>query len=257
MNSLLLGTLGGLISCLSTCVGALPSLFQKQGTRNPWKFVSLDFTLGMMLSAAAFSLILPAFKGVSWQAFNSVLGVGLALVAGVVFIQTLGGRIAQMQMRADSQRSQEQTQIAVRSWMFVTAMMIHNFPEGLASGASLNVENLAAGVTILTSISLQNIPEGLMTALAFQSLGMSPRKAFLGGVSTGLMEFFGGFVGGLVTTLTQQALPFMLAFAGGAMLFVSVKELWAQTQGHPQKALMNKSFALGFLLMASMSLISF
>lgn len=257
MHSLLLGTLGGLISCLSTCTGALPSLFQKQGTKNPWKFVSLDFTLGMMLSASAFSLILPAFKGVSWQTLSSVLGVLLALVGGVIFIQTLGGRIARMQMSPDSHASADQAQAAVRSWLFVTAMMIHNFPEGLASGASLNVENLAAGVTILASISLQNIPEGLMTALAFQSLGMSSRKAFFGAVLTGLMEFFGGFVGGLVTTLTMQALPYMLAFAGGAMLFVSAQELWAQTQGHPQKVLSNKSFALGFLLMASMSLVSF
>lgn len=253
MNSLLLGTLGGLISCLSTCAGALPSLFQKQGTKNPWKFVSLDFTLGMMLSASAFSLILPAYKSVSLETLGSVLAVSLALVSGVLFIQFLGGRIAQMQIGKDS----SQSQVVVRSWLFVTAMMIHNFPEGLASGASLNVENLAAGLTILGSISLQNIPEGLMTALAFQSLGMSSRKAFFGAVMTGAMEFFGGFVGGLVTTLTTQALPYMLAFAGGAMLFVSTKELWAQTQGHPEKVLWNKSFALGFLLMASMSLVSF
>jgi ZIP family zinc transporter len=71
------------------------------------------------------------------------------------------------------------------------------------------------------------------------------------------MEFFGGFVGGLVTTFTMQALPYMLAFAGGAMLFVSTKELWAQSGGHPGRVLLNKSFALGFLLMASMSLVSF
>jgi ZIP family zinc transporter len=253
MNSLLLGTLGGLISCLSTCTGALPSLFQKQGTKNPWKFVSLDFTLGMMLSASAFSLILPAYTSISWATLSNVVGVSLALVGGVVFIQTLGGRIARMQMSPDASDSQ----VVVRSWLFVTAMMIHNFPEGLASGASLNVENMAAGMTILGAISLQNIPEGLMTALAFQSLGMNSRKAFFGAVLTGLMEFFGGFVGGLVTSFTMQALPYMLAFAGGAMLYVSTKELWAQTGGHPGRVLLNKSFALGFLLMASMSLVSF
>lgn len=252
MNTLLLGSLGGLISCLSTCAGALPSLYQKQGTKNPWKFVSLDFTLGMMLAAAAFSLILPAYKRISYEAFGSLLGVSVALAAGVFFISDLGGRIARMQSRKSVQ-----SPVAVRAWLFVTAMMIHNFPEGLASGASLNVENINAGVTILASISLQNLPEGLMTALAFQSLGMSSKKALLGAFLTGAMEFFGGFIGGLVTTLTLQALPYMLAFAGGAMLFVSGKELWAQTQGRPEKVFVNRSFALGFILMASMSLLSF
>lgn len=252
MNSLLLGTLGGLISCLSTVAGALPSFYQKQGTKNPWKFITLDFTLGMMLAAAAFSLILPAYQSVSWETFGSMAGVSLALIVGVFFIKIVGGRIARMQNPAA-----ENSHLATRAWLFVTAMMIHNFPEGLASGASLNVENLRAGLTILGSISLQNLPEGLMTALAFQSLGMSSRKAFLGAVLTGLMEFFGGFIGGLVTTFTMQALPFMLAFAGGAMLYVSAQELWAQTQGHPEKVFGNRSFALGFLLMASMSLLTF
>ncbi|WP_413290825.1 ZIP family metal transporter [Bdellovibrio sp. HCB337] len=252
MSSLLLGTLGGLISCLSTCAGALPSLYQKQGTKNPWKFVSLDFTLGMMLAASAFSLILPAYKSISFEALGGLIGVSAALFAGVFFISHLGGRIAQMQ----TGKSEDQSQVAVRSWLFVTAMMIHNFPEGLASGASLNVENMKAGITILASICFQNLPEGLMTALAFQSLGMSSKRALLGAFLTGAMEFFGGFVGGLVTTLTMQALPYMLAFAGGAMLFVSSKELWAQTQGHPGKVFTNKSFALGFVLMASMSLLS-
>lgn len=253
MNSLLLGALGGLISCLSTAAGALPSLFQRQGTKNPWKFVSLDFTLGMMLAASAFSLILPAYRSVSWQALGGVLGVSLALLAGAVFIELLGSRMARLQRTDHAPISQNM----IRSWLFVTAMMIHNFPEGLASGASLNVENLAAGWTLLASISLQNIPEGFMTALAFQTLGMTSRKAFFGALLTGLMELFGGILGGAVTVVTTQALPYMLAFAGGAMVYVSAKELWAQTQGHPEKALANKSFARGFLFMASMSLLSF
>jgi ZIP family zinc transporter len=249
MNSLLLGSLGGLISCLSTCSGALPSLYQGS-TKNPWKFVSLDFTLGMMLAASAFSLILPAYRSISPVALGSVLGVSLALASGALFIKLLSGPIARLQnMPAD------QIETSTRAWLFVTAMMIHNFPEGLASGASLNVENLRTGITILASISLQNLPEGLMTALAFQSLGMNKKKAMFGAALTGCMEFFGGFIGGLVTTFTMLALPYMLAFAGGAMLYVSVKELWAQTQGHPETVLWNRSFALGFLLMTSMSLL--
>jgi len=249
MNSLLLGCLGGLISCLSTCTGALPSLYQS-GTKNPWKFVSLDFTLGMMLAASAFTLILPAYKSISFAALGGVLGISLAIAAGGLFIQFLSGPISRLQ-----NLPAEQMETSTRAWLFVTAMMIHNFPEGLASGASLNVENLRTGITILASISLQNLPEGLMTALAFQSLGMSKQNALFGAFLTGCMEFFGGFVGGLVTTFTMLALPYMLAFAGGAMLYVSVKELWAQTQGHPESVLWNKSFALGFLLMTSMSLL--
>lgn len=252
MSMLLLGALGGLISCLSTCGGALPSLYQKQGTKNPWKFVSLDFTLGMMLSASAFSLILPAYKSVSVETLSGLLGVSLALVFGVLFIRFLGQWIAGLQMGPNGDADPSQT----RAWLFVTAMMIHNFPEGLAAGASLNVEDMSTGIMILSSISLQNVPEGLMTALAFKSLGMTSQKAFFSAVLTGAMEFFGGVTSGLLSTLTNETLPFMLAFAGGAMLYVSGKELWAQTQGHPERALTNRSFALGFVLMASLSLVS-
>lgn len=253
MSTLLFGALGGLISCLSTCAGALPSLYHKQGAHNLWRFISLDFTLGMMLSASAFSLILPAYKNISFEALSVVLGVSLALVLGVLFIRYLGERLARLQERFGQQNEAPES----RAWLFVIAMMIHNFPEGLAAGASLNVDNLSTGVMILASISLQNIPEGLMTALAFRSLGMSSQKAFLGAAFTGGMEFFGGVTSGLLSTLTTTALPFMLAFAGGAMLFVSAKEAWEQTQGHLSRMLMKPSFALGFMLMTAFCLISF
>ena len=253
MNSILLGTLGGLISCLSTCAGAVPTLFRKStSSENLWKFVGLDFTLGMMLAASAFSLILPAFRGVAGAAISVAGFVLLALIGGLVFIHFLGKYIYSMQSQ-EVHDSKKQT----RAWLFVTAMMIHNFPEGLASGASLNVENLRAGLAILGSISLQNLPEGLMTAIAFQALGMSTRKAFFGAVLTGMMELTGGFVGGALTSFTHQSLPFILAFAGGAMLFVSARELWEQSQGRPEEVVRKPSFAVGFLLMASMSFFSF
>lgn len=251
MSSFLLGTLGGLISCLSTCIGALPAFFRKPGSTNLWKFVSLDFTLGMMLAASAFSLIFPAYQGVSAANTGPLLAITAALIGGILFIRHLGEVIGKLQSP-----EVKNSQALTRAWLFVTAMMIHNFPEGLASGASLNVENLMAGVTILSSISLQNLPEGLMTALAFQSLGMSPKKAFFGAVLTGVMELSGGMVGGALSGFTTRSLPFMLAFAGGAMLYVSTKELWTQSKGHPEKILWKPSFAVGFLLMTSLSLIS-
>lgn len=252
MNSLALGALGGLISCLSTCSGALPSLYRSRGTSNPWKFVSLDFTLGMMLAASAFSLIMPAYRSTSLETAGRLAGISLALFGGAFFIHFLGNWIQHFQSE-----SSKETKVSARAWLFIVAMMIHNFPEGLASGASLNVENIRAGLAILASISIQNLPEGLMTALAFQSLGMSPRKAFFGAVLSGVMELTGGTIGGWLTTLTAEALPFMLAFAGGAMLFVSCRELWAESKGHPLRILISRRFALGFGLMASMSFLSF
>jgi ZIP family zinc transporter len=252
MNSLALGALGGLISCLSTCSGALPSLYQKNGTSNPWRFVSLDFTLGMMLAASAFSLIIPAYRSTSLETLGRIVAISAALIVGALFIEILGKWIQTFQSKAS-----QQTTVSARAWLFIVAMMIHNFPEGLASGASLNVENIRAGLAILASISIQNLPEGLMTALAFQSLGMSPRKALVGAILSGVMELSGGIIGGWLTTLTAETLPFMLAFAGGAMLYVSCRELWAESKGHPIRILFKKSFVLGFGLMASMSLISF
>lgn len=238
MNSLVLGTLGGLISCLSTCLGALPSLYKKDSPSNPWKFVSLDFTLGMMLSASAFSLIMPAYKGVALQ---NVLLVSLTIIGGGVFLQIFE-KILQKEEKSS------------RAWLFVTAMMIHNFPEGLASGASLNVDNIKAGILILGSISLQNLPEGLMTALAFQSLGMGPKKALLGAFVTGFMELSGGFVGGALTSFTAASLPYMLAFAGGAMLWVSTKEIIAHSKEQHKLLVFNKAFVVGFALMFTLSL---
>lgn len=237
-----MGLLAGALTGLSTTLGALPVLRNKTTGWNPWKSLNLDFAIGMMLAAAAFNLIGPAYSS-----SHSSFGVSLALALGVASIYGLSHLIHGF---APSEWSHHR-----RAWLFVTAMMLHNFPEGLASGAALSADSisLANGWTVVGAIVFQNFPEGLATAAAFLSIGLSRRTAFLGAMATGLMELFGGALGGVFTALTSNSLPFILAFAGGAMISVTLEEIFAKMKETRMRYILQKQFVAGALCVILMN----
>jgi len=187
MGSALMGLIAGLVTGLSTMLGALPILKDSTKGWNPWRSLNLDFAIGMMLAAAAFNLIGPAYS----NSHTGTFGVSLALALGVVSIYGLSHMIHSI--------SPAQWSLHRRAWLFVTAMMLHNLPEGLASGAALSADSLshANGWTVVGAIVFQNFPEGLATAAAFLSIGLSRKAAFFGACLTGVMEIFGGALGGI------------------------------------------------------------
>jgi ZIP family zinc transporter len=233
MSGMMAGILAGWITGLSTIVGALPIL-HKVKSWNPWRILNLDFAIGMMLAASAFNLIGPAYSTSS----NS-LNVTIALLLGVGCIFGLSRWIHHLTPETGSQNQ--------RAWLFVIAMMLHNFPEGLASGAALSASTGATGWATVIAIVIQNFPEGLATAAAFLSIGFSQKKAFWGATLTGMMEIFGGTLGAIFTTTTASHLPLILAFAGGAMMSVTVGEVVVKLNEERWRYLYNPQFLTGCL----------
>ncbi len=234
MGSALWGLIAGLITGASTIVGALPILAKQRKTWNPWKSLNLDFAIGMMLAAAAFNLIGPAYTTNP----HGTLGISVALIFGIVSIYSLSHLI---HLFSPTEWSQHR-----RAWLFVTAMMLHNFPEGLASGAALSTHT-SGGWAVLGAIVFQNFPEGLATAAAFLSIGLSKKTAFMGAVLTGVMEIIGGGIGGLFSTYTTNSLPYILAFAGGAMISVTLEEVFAKLKETRMRYLIQREFIAGIL----------
>ncbi|MNK12041.1 Zinc transporter ZupT [compost metagenome] len=233
MNSMWLGIIAGLVTGLSTIVGALPILHRVKSW-NPWKVLNLDFAIGMMLAASAFNLIGPAYSSSS-----NVLGVSLALALGVFSIYGFSHLIHKW---TPTKHGKDQ-----RAWLFVIAMMLHNLPEGLASGAALSATSSPTGWATVIAIVFQNFPEGLATAAAFLSIGFSQKKAFLGATLTGVVEIFGGTLGAVFTTTTASHLPLILAFAGGAMMNVTLGEIITNVKEHHWSYLTRKEFLGGGL----------
>lgn len=220
MNGLELGLLGGGISALATSIGAILILAKNTKFGKFLENINMDFAIGLMLSASAFSLIVPAYESQSFvQSVElNVFLVTLAVITGVVFIRITGKLLDQVLSTKIGNLDNK------KAALFVIAMMIHNLPEGIAAGSSMTLPG-AQGGSLLGGIALQNLPEGFTTAISFLALGLSPVVAFLGALLTAGVELFGGIFGGYLSVKINGILPFLMAFAGGAMMNVVFAEL--------------------------------
>jgi len=210
-----LGFVASLVVGLATGVGALPILFIKK-VSDKLLDVMLGFSAGVMLAATSFSLIIPAIDlGGAWiTAFGIILGaVVLHLVDRFIphFHPALGAEGPPSRLS--------------RVWLLTLAITIHNFPEGLAVGVSFGSGDVAAGFVVAMAIGLQNMPEGLAVALPLLREGYSRRRSLWYGTLTGLVEPVGGLLGVALVSIFHPILPWALAFAAGAMLFVVSDEM--------------------------------
>jgi ZIP family zinc transporter len=210
-----LGTVASLAAGLATGVGALPVLFVKK-ISDRLLDVLLGFSAGVMLAATSFSLIVPAIDlSGPW-----VVVIGLAL--GAVVLHLIDRFIPHFHPILGAEGPPSRLS---RVWLFVLAITIHNFPEGLAVGVSFGGGDVAAGLVIAMAIGLQNMPEGLAVALPLVREGYSRPKALWYGTLTGLVEPVGGLLGVALVSIFHPVLPWALAFAAGAMLFVVSDEM--------------------------------
>jgi ZIP family zinc transporter len=210
-----LGTVASLAAGLATGAGALPVLFTKK-ISDRLLDVLLGFSAGVMLAATSFSLIVPAIDlSGPW-----VVVIGLAL--GAVVLHLIDRFIPHFHPILGAEGPPSRLS---RVWLFVLAITIHNFPEGLAVGVSFGGGDVAAGLGIAMAIGLQNMPEGLAVALPLVREGYSRRRALWYGTLTGLVEPVGGLLGVALVSIFNPILPWALAFAAGAMLFVVSDEM--------------------------------
>lgn len=233
-----LGTTASLLAGLATALGALPLLFITR-VSDKTRDGMLGFGAGVMLAASCFSLILPgidAAQALTGSKTQAALIVAAGLGAGALFLLLSHSLIPHEHFIKGSEgvSSLKLKQI----WLFVGAITLHNFPEGLAVGVGFGGGNIAEGAALALGIGLQNMPEGLVVAMALLAAGYSRARAFGVSLLSGLVEPIGGAFGAGITTLAQPLLPWALAFAAGAMLFVVSHEIIPESHrnGHERRA---------------------
>ena len=143
-----------------------------------------------------------------------------------------------------------------RVWLFIVAITIHNFPEGLAVGVGFGADGFATGMPLAVGIGLQNAPEGLAVAVALLGEGYSRMRSFAIAALTGLVEPVGGVLGAAVINISEPVLPWGLAFAAGAMLYVISHEIIPETHrnGHQRQATTGLAIGLVVMLFLDVSL---
>ena len=256
LNTLQLGILASFVAGMFTAVGAIPIFFMRRLSREVEDSL-MGFGAGVMLAATAFELVLPAAGiaeadlGSPWLA-ALLVGTGIALGGG--FLLALHRLVPHEHFITGPQSGADPKKIR-RVWLFVFAIALHNLPEGLAVGVGFGGEDLSDGVALAVGIGLQNIPEGLVVAVALLSLGYSRVAAFGVTLLTGLVQPVGGLIGAGAVTLMEMLLPWGLAFAAGAMLFVISHEIIPEShrRGHEGKATFG--VLLGFIVMLTIDLV--
>ena len=203
-----------------------------------------------MLSASFFSLIVPAIEAATERYGNGVAPAAIAVI-GILASMAIVAWLNEVLPHEHFATGREGPQSAElrRIWLFIIAITIHNFPEGLAVGVGFGAHGLSGGMPLAIGIGLQNLPEGLAVAVALLGEGYSPARAWGIAALTGLVEPVGGALGAAVISISEPFLPWGLAFAAGAMLYVISHEIIPETHrsGHQNKATFG--LAIGLVLM--------
>lgn len=255
MDIIWIGTLGSLAAGLMTGVGALPALFGRTLTRRA-RDALLGFAAGVMISASFFSLILPGIE----EAGETMSEVAAALIAATgVSVGALAVAVLNETLPHEhfiKGREGSDSEALAKIWLFVLAITIHNFPEGLAVGVGFGSGRVADGIPLAVGIGLQNAPEGLAVAVALIGQGYGRWEAWLVALATGLVEPVGGLVGAGAVSLSEALLPWGLTFAAGAMLYVISHEIIPETHrhGHQNRATAGLIFGLVLMMILDVAL---
>lgn len=220
MNPIYAGLIASLLAGLATVVGALPAFLPMEYTQRI-QGMMLGFGGGVMLAATAFSLIVPGTEAAIAQGASHIGAASImvfGVVLGAVFLLWVHDSVPHEHFFKGPEGVRNSN--LKRIWLFIIAIALHNFPEGLAVGVSFGSGNLAQGLPLAIGIGLQNIPEGLVVALSLTSQNYAVGYALGVTLLTGLVEPIGGAIGAVVVTFAQSLLPWGMAFAAGAMLFV-------------------------------------
>lgn len=250
-----LGAAGSLIAGLFTGVGALPVLLGK-GIGPRMQNTLLGFAAGVMLAATVFSLIIPGIdhgERLYGGATNAVLIVSVGILIGGLVIALIN-RYAPHEHFISGREGVDWLHLR-RLWLFVVAITLHNFPEGLAVGVSFAGHDIANGIALSTGIGLQNIPEGLAVAVALMSAGYGRMVSVGIATATGLVEPIGGMIGAAAVSIAAPVLPLGLAFAAGAMLFVISNEIIPETNRKGYASVATSGLMIGFVVMMQLDVL--
>ena len=245
---------GLLIPFLGTTAGAACVFFMKKPLGDLVQRSLAGFAAGVMVAASIWSLLIPAIDQSAHLGKLSFLPAFAGFWCGILFLQALDHLIPHLHV--GSEQAEGPKSNLSRTVMMVLAVTLHNIPEGMAVGVmyagflSDNPQITAASALALSlGIAIQNFPEGAIISLPLRAEGESKGRAFLGGVFSGVVEPIGAVLTILAAQLVIPALPYLLSFAAGAMLYVVVEELIPEMSQGRHSNLGTVFFAVGFSVM--------
>ena len=245
---------GILIPFLGTSLGAACVFFMKKTLGDTVQRALTGFAAGVMVAASVWSLLIPAIEQSAGMGKLSFVPAVVGFWVGVLFLLGLDHIIPHLHPKS-GQTEGPKSQLQ-RTTMMVLAVTLHNIPEGMAVGVvyagylSGSAQITAAGALALSlGIAIQNFPEGAIISMPLRAEGMKKGKAFCGGVLSGVVEPIGAVLTILAAQLIVPALPYLLSFAAGAMLYVVVEELIPEMSQGGHSNIGTLFFAVGFSVM--------
>ncbi len=244
----------------ATVFGALLGFAFKK-VSHTFSDIILSFAAGVMLAAAVVGLVIPSLEyGGKFGILVTVLGI----FAGALCLNLVDKLVPHLHRLSDTECCIGVTSLDQdggncgdvekcvklnKVFLVVSAIAIHNLPEGIAAGVSFGTEDVARALIIAGGIALQNIPEGMIIIGPMLAAGVPPKKTFLIALGTGMVEVVGTLVGYFAVTVAEAILPFALAFAGGTMLYVISDEMIPETHAHGHQRGATYALLAGFCLM--------
>ena len=251
MNGLIIGIL---LPFLGTMLGSACVFLIRKNIAAGLQKALTGFAAGVMIAASVWSLLIPSIEMTGKEGLPSILPAIVGFVIGILFLLFLDEIVPHQHI--ESNQSEGPKSHLSRTSKLVFAVTLHNIPEGMAVGVALaaalehnSYMPMAASLALAVGIAIQNFPEGAIVSMPLHSAGNSRIKSFVIGTLSGIVEPVAAVLTILLASLIIPVLPYLLAFAAGAMMYVVVEELIPETQQGSHSNIGTIGFTVGFLLM--------
>ena len=229
----------------ATVIGSLLGFIFKN-ISHKFSDIILSFAAGVMLAAAVLGLVLPSLEyGGKFGLLITIAGI----FTGALCLNLIDKIVPHLHKLMGPDIESHNNANLSKVLLFVTAIAIHNLPEGIAAGVSFGSDDVSQAIMIAGGIALQNIPEGMVIIGPMLAAGVKPRRTFVCAMITGLVEVIGTLAGFFAVTVASVILPFALAFAGGTMLYVISDEMIPETHAHGSERGATYALLVGFCVM--------
>lgn len=229
----------------ATVFGALIGFIFKKMSHK-FSDIILSFAAGVMLAAAVLGLVIPSIEyGGKYGLIVTVAGI----FTGAVCLNLIDKLVPHLHKLVGKDIEDHNNANLGKVLLFVTAIAIHNLPEGIAAGVGFGSGDTSQALLIAGGIALQNIPEGMVIIAPMLAAGVKPGKTFVCAILTGVIEVIGTFIGYFAVSVASAVLPFALAFAGGTMLYVISDEMIPETHAHGSERGATYALLAGFCIM--------
>lgn len=244
---------GLLIPLIGTTIGSSFVFFMKKGFNDFFRRALTGFAGGVMVAASVWSLLIPAMNESAAMGKFAFLPALIGFALGIAFLLALDKLVPHLHAGGQLEGPNKNLK---KSTLLVFAVALHNLPEGMAVGAVYAglltgdaAISLTGALALSVGIAIQNLPEGAIISMPLKAEGCGKGKAFLYGFSSGVIEPIGALLTILLAQIVTPALPYVLSFAAGAMIYVVVEELIPEASAGEHSNVGTIAFALGFALM--------